>query len=116
MQTKIQFTGEFYVPGQTDDLIEEEHLARYRFAAGFAHGCAVFDIACGTGYGGAVLIESAVSYQGVDIRPELVEHARLTYGTNHVAFDLGDICTFDPGRHYDLITCFETIEHVQDYP
>ena len=43
------------------------------------HGRRVVDLACGEGYGSAVLGRTAASVVGVDANPEAFEHARLKY-------------------------------------
>jgi len=38
MTTELKFTGERFVPGKASHSMEEDHLARYRFAARFVRG------------------------------------------------------------------------------
>lgn len=115
-QTPPEFTGEYFVPGSTNDRIEADHRERYRFAMRHAKDKRVLDIACGIGYSAPMLLEAgAQHYHGVDINADLVEHARTTYGSDQAVYEVGDVCLFDPGTRFDLITCFETIEHVSEY-
>lgn len=51
----IPFTGERFVPGHSLPNMAADHFSRYEFAAGFVAGKRVVDIACGTGYGSALL-------------------------------------------------------------
>ena len=104
------------MPGRSGETIELDHLERYRFACKFAENRSALDIACGIGYSAPLLVQAgAVSYDGVDINAELVRHANQTFASDRVHYFLGDICEFGNGRTYDMITCFETIEHVEDY-
>lgn len=113
---KPAFTGEFFVPGQSGARIEADHMERYRFACGFAGGASVLDIACGAGYAAPMFISAgAVGYHGVDLNRDLVAYDNERYGGENVRYFCGDIRSFSEGRKYDLITCFETIEHVADY-
>lgn len=113
--TPPMFTGERMVLGQASSVDEADHLARYRFAAEVARGCRVLDIACGTGYSAPMFLDAgAVSVVGVDVEHEAVRHAASTYGGPDARFEVGDIVTFGAGQSFDLITCFETIEHVPD--
>jgi SAM-dependent methyltransferase len=116
MTIEVQFTGEFFVPGKSGPRIEADHIERYRFAARYAQDKSVLDIACGVGYAAPILLAAnARSYEGVDLNPELTAYAREKYGSERAHFVTGDVCAFNPGTQYDLVTCFETIEHVANY-
>lgn len=91
-------------------------MERYRFARARVAQKSVLDIACGAGYAAPLLmVAGAASYDGVDLNERLVAYDTETYGSDKVRFTAGDICTYSPGRSYDVITCFETIEHVSDH-
>lgn len=112
----VEFTGEFFVPGQSSDRIEADHMERYIFSRRFANGKSVLDIACGLGYSAPIFIEAGCSeYVGVDISPKQVDVANRKYGSDKAKYLVGNICTFSPERKFDLIVCFETIEHVSEY-
>lgn len=112
----IDFTGEFFVPGKSGERIEADHMERYHFACKFAQGKSILDIACGTGYSGPLFIKAgAARYEGVDINEKLVKYANFKYGSDFVNYHVGDICAFNNAKKYDIITCFETIEHVENY-
>ena len=105
------------VIGQCFPRIEQEHLKRYEFATGYVAGKDVLDIACGSGYGSAMLADAgAKSVTGVDLSPEAVESATANFGRGNVRFAVGDIqrLTDIPDASFDLIASFETIEHVPD--
>ena len=114
--TELNFTGEYFIPGKSGERIEADHLERYKFACKFAKGKSVLDIACGVGYAGPMFIQSgAVSYYGVDINDKLVEYAKDNFASELIGYSVGDICTFKIDKKFDLISCFETIEHIRDY-
>jgi SAM-dependent methyltransferase len=114
--TGIEFTGEFFVPGQSGARIEADHYERYNFATELSRGKSVLDIACGVGYAGPMFIQAgATRYDGVDLNPELQAYAERTYGGTNIAYHTGDIRTVTLGRQFDLIVCFETIEHLPGY-
>ncbi len=114
--SELNFTGEYFIPSKSGQRIEADHLERYRFAGGFAKDKSVLDIACGVGYAGPMFIESgAISYIGVDIDERLVGDANDNYASEVIRYSVEDICTFKIDRQFDLISCFETIEHVKNY-
>jgi 2-polyprenyl-3-methyl-5-hydroxy-6-metoxy-1,4-benzoquinol methylase len=91
------------------------HLARYRFALPIVAGKRVMDFGCGEGYGSALLAERAGEVVGVDYSPAAVRHASSTYVRRNLRFQVGDAAALDAslGR-FDVITCFEVLEHVED--
>ncbi len=112
----IEFTGEFFVPGKSGKRIEADHIERYKFACKFVQNKSILDIASGAGYSAPLLIKAgAVSYEGVDINENLVKYSNSNYGSGCISYYVGDICSFNIGKTYDIITCYETIEHVIDY-
>lgn len=116
LSNDLSFTGEYFIPGKSGERIEADHLERYKFACGFAKNKSVLDIACGVGYAGPMFIQSgAISYDGVDINEKLVGYANGNYASELIRYSVGDICTFKIDKQFDLITCFETIEHIRDY-
>lgn len=112
----MEFTGEFFLPGKSGKRIEEDHMERYLFACNFANGKSILDIACGAGYSAPLFINSGASkYTGVDLNKALIKCANETYGSEFINYSEGNICTFKNNIKFDLITCFETIEHLHDY-
>lgn len=93
-----------------------EHAARYRFALERVAGKRVLDIACGTGYGIGLLQKTARFVCGVDIDAEAAVQARSECAENSSVI-LGDglRLPFETGS-FDVVTSFETIEHLHDRP
>ena len=75
----LPFTGERFVPGVQGE-IWIEHWHRYHFARRFIAGKRVLDVACGEGYGAALLAREAAQVTGVDIFEPAIDHARRAYG------------------------------------
>jgi SAM-dependent methyltransferase len=62
-----------------------------------------------------LLAERAREVVGVDYSPAAIAHARETYPLENLRFEIADANALDPGLGgFDLITCFEVIEHIQD--
>ncbi|MGE4425982.1 MAG: class I SAM-dependent methyltransferase [Solirubrobacteraceae bacterium] len=72
----------------------------------------VVDLACGEGYGSAVLARRATHVVGVDANPEAHEHARLRYVADNLRFDRDLVETWE--GDVDVVVFLQTIEHVQD--
>jgi glycosyltransferase involved in cell wall biosynthesis/2-polyprenyl-3-methyl-5-hydroxy-6-metoxy-1,4-benzoquinol methylase len=109
----VAFMRERYVPGTWSKLAEYEHVPRYTLAAGFTHGKRVLDFGCGTGYGSALLAAAAESVLGVDIDEGALQWARGTHRGPNITFERRtDLGAALPASSFDVITCFEMIEHV----
>jgi ubiquinone/menaquinone biosynthesis C-methylase UbiE len=109
-----EFTGERVIPGQVNDDLWAEHIARYAFAARLATAARVLDIGCGTGYGTAELAQHARSATGIDISADAIAYARQHYPTaTFVAASATSVPL--PAASFDLITAFEVIEHLDDW-
>ncbi|MBC8022682.1 MAG: methyltransferase domain-containing protein, partial [Burkholderiales bacterium] len=113
--TDLPFTGERFIPG-TRGEIWIEHWHRYHFATGWAAGRRVLDIACGEGYGSALLARRAAHVLGVDVSPQAIEHAKRTYPrVGNLEFKTGS-CTAIPApdASIDVAISFETLEHIRE--
>ena len=107
------FMHERYVPDGFWKLTEYEHFPRYGLAAQLAKGQRVLDFGCGTGYGTARLAGVAQSVVGMDISNEAITWARAMHRDPRIRFEE----RADLGRGlgegvFDVVTCFEMIEHV----
>jgi ubiquinone/menaquinone biosynthesis C-methylase UbiE len=114
MSQDLEFTGERFVPGTAGE-IWHEHWHRYHFAAPLVAGLDVLDVACGEGYGSALLASSAAKVIGADIAPTAVEHARERYArVANLEFRQAD-CAALPfaAASFDAVVTFETIEHIE---
>ena len=89
-----------------------EHLHRYAMAMELAAGKKVLDIACGEGYGTALLAGVAAEVCGVDIDAGTVQHAIEKYQAANLSFATGaaDAIPYE-SRLFDVVVSFETIEH-----
>ena len=90
----------------------QRHLIVYEWIARRVAGRRVVDLACGEGYGSAVLARTAASVVGVDANPDAHAHAvakyrgpRIRFERNMIELWRGDV---------DVVVFLQTIEHVQD--
>jgi hypothetical protein len=92
-----------------------EHLHRYYFAQRYCHGRRVLDLACGEGYGSAILADVADEVVALDVDPATIEHARARYAGENLRFVASSMLS--PGAvapaTFDVVVCFEAIEHVE---
>ena len=109
----MEFTGERFTPECVRE-IWYEHWHRYAFCLQLVEDCEVLDLACGEGYGSHLLASRARSVVGMDLSPETISHASLRYNKvsnlSYVEADATDIPSADDS--FDLVVCFETIEHL----
>jgi len=114
---KIEATGERCTPWITEPTLSE-HMHRYISVLEFIKGKRVLDIACGEGYGSALMaLAGAASVTGVDIDVPTVTRAKRIYrNINGLTFLDSDIRNPLPfqDHEFDAIICFETIEHIHE--
>jgi len=108
----LELTGERTLP----DVPEENywfrrHLVVYEWIAARVAGARVIDMACGEGYGAAVLARRAAAVVGVDANPDAHEHARLRYRTENLRFVRDLVESFDEPA--DAVVFLQTIEHLE---
>jgi 2-polyprenyl-3-methyl-5-hydroxy-6-metoxy-1,4-benzoquinol methylase len=109
----IRFMQERYVPSTCSEIAEYEHMPRYQYALSLAPNRTILDFGCGTGYGSSILATSARAVVGVDIDESALEWARETHRKPTLEFRKNsDFGASLPSQYFDLVTCFEMIEHV----
>ncbi|MCU0418237.1 MAG: methyltransferase domain-containing protein [Cyclobacteriaceae bacterium] len=92
-----------------------DHLQRYHYFGAHYAGKSVLDIACGVGYGSAIIHQlGATRVCGVDISEEAITFAKKNYSRSieFVQSDYRALAADQP--LYDLIVSFETLEHLPE--
>lgn len=110
----LPLTGERTVPGvEVENYWFQRHVAAYRWAATRCVGRDVVDSGSGQGYGTAMLRQVARSAVGVELVPDVVDHARLAHpGTTYRQADVCD--TGLPAGGTDVVVNLQVIEHLPD--
>jgi 2-polyprenyl-3-methyl-5-hydroxy-6-metoxy-1,4-benzoquinol methylase len=88
------------------------HMQRYEFAALHLSGQRVLDMACGCGYGTALLAERNPDKQvtGVDIDPAAIAYARAHYQQPNLRYECADAEQFSSDQGFECIVSLETFE------
>lgn len=93
-----------------------EHLHRYALVLDAVRNKRVLDVACGEGYGAALLAGTAASVTGADADAETIALAQVKYRQPNLGFVRADITAlpFSDGE-FDVVVSFETLEHVANH-
>ncbi len=114
----LVYSGERFLPENANFGPETaaEHVLRYRSMLELVAGKKVLDVACGEGFGTAIMAARALSADGVDISSAAIRHASTTYGTlENCRFHHGEAVHLPfPDAHFDVAVSFETIEHIDE--
>lgn len=113
-EEQLPFTGERYTSGISGP-IRHQHHHRYLFATRFCSGLDVLDVACGEGYGSALLSTVARSVVGVDLHADTVAFAERNYAKANLSFRQGDAAQIQDKECFDIAVSFETIEHLGEH-
>lgn len=91
------------------------HIERYEFAARNLVSGTVLDLACGAGYGSAILasFRDATAVTGVDISEDAIQYASKNYPDARVKFICAPATAFT-SQSFENVVSLETIEHVED--
>jgi len=108
--------GERFLPWTAEPMINYEHLHRYGFAKEFVEGKKVLDLACGEGYGSAILAEKAEEVIGIDINEVVIKHACTKYVKDNLKFMKSSMTevAIEENKLFDVIICFEALEHIEE--
>ena len=96
-----------------------EHLLRYVWALQNVKDKEILDIACGTGYGMYLMSYFAKSVSGYDYNKDAINEAKKFPYHCNCCLEIRNLEDNKPLSNYkhkkfDVITCFETIEHLEN--
>jgi len=111
--TPLIWDGERCVPNCMHDHVKTymEHNARYNYSLKYIRNKKVLDASCGSGYGVNMYYDLAKEVHGVDRNPAALSYAKQNYRGK---FGYCDLNKDFPDEEYEVITSFETIEHLED--
>lgn len=114
MKPELFFTGERFIPGQTDYGMTTTHEHRYQLTVPMAEKRKILDFGCGAGYGAQLLARVAQAVVAFDPDEETIAHLRELSRNKNLSFtsQLGDLV--EHAGTFDLVVCFEVLEHVVD--
>lgn len=97
------------------DPLRAQHVARYLWARSIVGPGVILDVACGTGYGSALLAGPGRRVLGIDASAEAVAQATLDFASADVSFMVGDAVRLPfATSSVDFVVSFETIEHLPE--
>jgi len=110
---RVRFTNDPNVPV----VVIREHLIRYVLAMDSITNKDVLDVACGSGYGMYLMSYLAKSVSGYDYSQEAIDEAKQFSYKCDTCLEIRNLeedksLSNDKHEKFDVITCFETIEHV----
>jgi len=92
------------------------HLDRYHFAGKHLLKGTIADIACGAGYGSALLVsdygDNIENITAVDIDADAIDYAQSQYANPKITFKVSDALQFYSPHIFQNIISLETIEHL----
>lgn len=88
---------------------------RYIYALNYVNGKKILDCATGIGWGAFIMANAgAQSVMGIDISSNAIRDAIEFYPHNKILYKVASPDELILEYRFDVITCFETIEHVDD--
>lgn len=94
-----------------------EHWHRYHWMCQFIQNRSVADLACGEGYGSALMASVAGQVTGMDLNQEVVSKAQTKYANlDNLSLKSGNILhTGLDDASFDVLVSFETLEHLAEH-
>lgn len=103
-------------PENEKTAVFQSSLARYEFAFQFVKNKVVLDAGCGTGYGADYLSKVGKEVIGIDISEAALRYARTHFQKDNLKFEVIGLTSLTfQNSTFDVVCCFDVIEHIEDY-
>jgi 2-polyprenyl-3-methyl-5-hydroxy-6-metoxy-1,4-benzoquinol methylase len=115
VRTGYLHTGERVCPDFPNQIFEN-HLKVYKFLQQFVAGKELLEIGFGTGYGTALLSQTAKSIEAIDYSAQALRYAQAHYKRPNVRFQQmsAEKLSF-PNHSFDMALSSEVFEHLRDH-
>lgn len=115
VRTGYLHTGERVCPDFPNPIFEN-HLKVYKFLQQFVTGKELLEIGFGTGYGTALLSETAKSIEAIDYSAQALRYAQRNYKRPNIRFQqmTAEKLSF-PDDSFDMALSSEVFEHLDDH-
>lgn len=105
-------------PPEEEAIEAAIHLARYAGILPIVQDKIVLDVACGEGYGAALMMQAgARRVVGVDVSEEAIRQCRKLFegsGAEFIQADAEELTEHFESGTFDVVVSIETVEHVDD--
>lgn len=110
------YTGERILPGSVFNVTLQQSKKAYEFVADLGKQKTILDVACGEGYGTALLGSAATRVVGADKDSAAIAQARQKYAGVNVTYIQSDLFALPAvmTQTFDIVCCFQTIEHLDN--
>ena len=115
VRTGYLHTGERVCPDFPNEIFEN-HLKVYKFLQQFIVGKELLEIGFGTGYGTALLAETAKHVEAIDYSAQALHFAQSRYKRSNIRFQQMNAEQLNFGNHtFDVALSSEVFEHLQGH-
>lgn len=110
------YSADLAVSQRHTSLIQWNHRLSLKYLSTLNGKTSVLDIGCFNGFFVRELIESGYDAHGIDFNEKALVHGQSIYNLQGRISNMTILQLADRGKSFDVITAFEVIEHLEDFP